>query len=147
MVKPILIKKDGKEFHISVGAIIKKDEKFLLVDRNLMPFGFAAIAGHVDEGEEKEKALVREVKEETNLDVKKFKLLFNGESKYPCVYKFNNHTWHIYECEVEGKLKGSKKEVKSIGYFSKEEINKLYKDKKLEPIWETWFKKLGVINE
>ena len=112
-----------------------------------MPFGFAAIAGHVDEGEEKERALVREIKEETNLDVKNFKFLFKGESNHYCNRHIKYHIWHVYECEVKGKLKFNKREAKSIGYFSKEEINKLYKDKKLEPIWETWFKKLGVINE
>ena len=49
--------KDGKLMHYSVGALIKKDGKYLLIDRVKPPLGFAGIAGHIDEGEDEIKAL------------------------------------------------------------------------------------------
>ena len=55
----------GEPLHFSVGALIEKGGKFLLIDRNLHPFGFACVAGHVDEGELPEEALKREAKEES----------------------------------------------------------------------------------
>ena len=53
-----------------VGAIIKQDEKLLMLDRKNFPFGWACPAGHVETGETIEQALVREIKEETNLDIR-----------------------------------------------------------------------------
>jgi ADP-ribose pyrophosphatase YjhB (NUDIX family) len=70
MPKPVLSKsKDGQPMHYSVGALIQKDGKYLLIDREIKPYGYAGPAGHIDEGETKEQALVREVKEETGLGI------------------------------------------------------------------------------
>ena len=77
---------DGKLLHYAVGALVKKDDKYLLVDRATLPLGFACIAGHVDEGEDEKQALIREVKEETGLDVKEIKLIGNEiVEDNPCV--------------------------------------------------------------
>ena len=54
--------KSGKPMHYSVGAIIKKDDKYLLLDRVKPPFGFASVAGHIDEGEDEITTLKREIK-------------------------------------------------------------------------------------
>ena len=58
----------------SVSGIIIKDNKTLLVRRNRQPYKgtWSAPAGFIDYGEHPEEALVREVKEETNLDVKEY---------------------------------------------------------------------------
>ena len=42
---------NGQILHYSVGALIKKDGKYLLIDRVNPPFGLAGLAGHVDIGE------------------------------------------------------------------------------------------------
>ncbi len=49
----------GAQMHFSVGAVIEVGGKYLLIDRDMEPFGFAGIAGHIDEGETPEEALFR----------------------------------------------------------------------------------------
>lgn len=145
-IKPDPRDKVYKNRHFSVGAVIKNKNKFLLINRNLYPPGYAGIAGHVNKNEKPLQALRREVKEETNYNIVKYKLLFheivNGNE---CRTSFRIHEWRLYDCKCTGKLKMLKREEKSIGYFTKEQINKIYKQKKLEPVWEYWFKKIKVI--
>ncbi|MFH1358377.1 MAG: NUDIX domain-containing protein [archaeon] len=136
----------GEEMHYSVGAVIKKiengEEKYLLIDRAIPPYGFAGVAGHIDEGERAEESLVREVKEECGLDVVDFKLLFEEERKGNwCSKGCKVHYWYLFECDVKGDVKRSLGETKSIAWFSKDEIKKL----KLELVWKYWFEKLGVL--
>jgi len=134
--------KNNKLMHYSVGALIKRDDKYLLIDRVKTPFGFAGIAGHIDEGENKEIALSREVKEEGGLTIKKYNLLLEEELDWDtCSKGVEAHYWYLYECEVEGDIIQNKTETKSIGWYTLEEIKKL----KLQNVWEYWFKKLKII--
>ncbi|MEK6959849.1 MAG: NUDIX domain-containing protein, partial [Nanoarchaeota archaeon] len=66
---------DGQKMHYSVGAVIERNGLYLLIDRAKPPFGFAGIAGHVDEGESAEQAIIREVREESGLVVKRYSLV------------------------------------------------------------------------
>lgn len=141
MPKPKIIIKNNKKAHVSVGAIIKKGKKYLLLERKIKPFGFAPPAGHVDIGETPLNALIREVKEESGLDVYECKLLLNELKSFEkCVYGLNSHYWYIYECKTKGKLKINSKEEKSINWYTLKEIKKL----KLEKAWNYWFKELSV---
>lgn len=127
--------------HFSVGAIIKKDDKYLLIDRASPPPGFSAIAGHIEAREKTEDALLREVNEESGLQVVGYKLLCE-ETLYGNICKrgVTNHHWFVFECEVAGEIIKNG-ESKSIGWYSKEEIKNL----NLEPSWQHFFKKLEVI--
>ena len=130
--------------HVSVGAIIKnEDNKILMLDRAYFPFGWACPAGHVDKNEDPEQALKREIKEETNLDIKTYKLLIHEFVEWnKCIKGVKGHDWYVYEIgEWQGKIKQNKREVKEINWFSPDEIKKL----KLEQIWQYWFKKLRII--
>jgi len=128
--------------HFSVGAIIKKDNKFLLIDRAIKPFGFASIAGHVDQGETTLQSLHRELQEESGLKITKETLIFEEELDWNwCSKNANTHYWYVFECEVTGEVIHNKEEAKSIGWYTKEQIQNL----KLEPVWEYWFKKLKVV--
>ena len=134
--------KTSKQMHYSVGAIIKINGKYLLIDRKNAPLGFAGLAGHVDEGEDEIQALVREVAEESGLKVEGYNLLFQEELDWNwCSKGAGTHFWFLYECEVSGRLKDKIPEAKSIGWHSPEEIGKM----KLEPVWEYWFKKLALV--
>lgn len=131
-----------KEMHYSVGALIKRDGKFLLIDRAKPPFGFAGLAGHVDEGETEAEALLREVEEESGLKVEEYKLLFEEEVGWNvCNKGVTGHFWYLFKCEASGEIRKDEYEEKSIGWYSEEEIAKL----KLEPVWEYWFRKLRII--
>jgi len=61
--------KVSKDKHFSVGALIKNKDKYLVINRNLYPPGYAGIAGHVQKNESIIEALKREVKEETGLEI------------------------------------------------------------------------------
>lgn len=135
--------KDGKTIHYSAGAIIVNDKnEVLLIDRATPPFGLAGIAGHVDEGEEPERAVVREVEEEIGLKLRKPELLCEEFVDWNwCGGGITGHHWHLYTGVVEGKPTIQQDEVKSANWYPIASISKL----KLEPVWEHWFKKSGYI--
>ncbi len=145
-VKPDPTDKVEGNKHFSVGALIKKNNKYLLIDRNIFPPGYAGIAGHINKNESTLHALKREVKEQTNYSIINKRLLFHEIiDGNPCRTGFITHEWHLFECKCKGNIKILKREEKSIGYYTEEQIDKLYKKKKLEPIWGYWFKKLKII--
>lgn len=132
--------------HYSAGAIIKNDKgEILMIDRLKQPFGFACPAGHIDEGETDIEAVTREVEEETGLVIKM--LLKHDTSDFKdipqetCSRGVSIHKWSIFSVVAEGKLIVKVDEVKSIGWYSVEEIKKL----SLETVWKYWFEKLKII--
>jgi len=140
------IETPSKPIHFSVGGIIKNAiGEYLLIDRLKKPYGFACPAGHVDEGETSYTAIVREVEEETGLKPIKVKEIEIDECdnipQEPCSRGVTNHIWMIYEIEAEGELIFKADEVKSIGWYSIEEIKTL----PLEQVWKYWFEKLKII--
>ena len=134
---------NGKIAHYSVGALIERNGVYLLLDRARPPYGFAAPAGHVDEGETEDEALIREVKEETGFNVDKYKLILEDEIDWvACNQGADFHYWYLYDCNISGIMKRNPEEAKSIGWYSRDEIKKL----ELESVWDYYFKKLGIID-
>lgn len=107
----------------TVATIIEKKNKILLVKRNHKPFKnhWALPGGHIDRGETPEKAVIREVKEETNLRIR-------PELFMECVEIFKKIKWYahvyVFAGKAEGIIKIKDKEIKDIKLFS---INKLPK--------------------
>ena len=138
---------NGQLMHYSVGAIIKRDNKYLLIDRQKEPFGMAGIAGHVDMGEDEITALYREVREEAGLFVNKHEMLLKEEVfNNICSKGVDVHYWYLFQCEVLGNIIWNEGETKSIGWYKEEEIQHFYVVNRLEPVWEYWFKKLRIIS-
>ena len=138
------ISSKGQPMHYSAGAIIKKDGKYLLIERAHPPYGFAGPAGHIDKGETPEEAVKREVREETGLIVaKSSKLLQKEVQKNTCICTtgITVHHWHLFECVAAGIPKRNQQETKSIGWYTPAEIKKLT----LEPVWKYWLTKLKII--
>ena len=68
-----------KEYRIGAGAIIVQEERILLVRHSATVHGHTVLVGpggHVENDESIIQAAVREVKEETGLDVNPYKILF-----------------------------------------------------------------------
>lgn len=108
----------------------------------MKPLGFAGIAGHINEGETPEKALVRKVFEESALKIKNCSLFFKEEVEWNwCRAGIKSHYWYLYSCEVEGEPKNNPEASKSINWYTPDKIKKL----KLESVWKYWFEKLGVL--
>lgn len=142
MAQPKVENRNGANTHVSVGAIIKREGKYLLMERNKEPLGFAAPAGHVDEGETPEAAIAREVLEEVGLAVSHAELLFHEFVDWNwCSYNVTGHDWFVYACTTEGEVVADRHEAKSYAWHSPEEIRNLT----LEPVWEYWFKKMNII--
>jgi ADP-ribose pyrophosphatase YjhB (NUDIX family) len=147
MYNPIMTIKveeiDGEKYHYVVGFLIEKNDKYLLMNRKIYPYGYAAPCGHVDEGESIGQAINRELEEETGLGLENYHKIYDDViAVNPCHYdNVYKHKTTVYEVTTFGKLKVDDKEFKSFGWFNKEEIAKL----DLEPMWKVIFEKIGFL--
>lgn len=136
-----------KRTRATVGAIIEKDGKILLVERNTEPFkGYWAIpGGHIDFGEMAEQAIIREAKEETGLDIKPEFFRYFEEIIDEC-------DWHsvvlVFSCDFSGKeiidkhidAEGVKQgEITDLKWFDYKEIKNLKLAFKHKEILDEWF--------
>lgn len=92
--------KDGQIIHESVGAILKRKGKVLLLKRRKYPYKYTIPAGHLEEGENKTDAVLREIKEETGLEVGDVEEIFEGELKDKCRRGADRHYWNLFESVI-----------------------------------------------
>lgn len=149
--------------HTSVGMLVWKDEKLLLIERAKFPFGFAIPAGHVDGDPSYEESAKRELSEEVGLEAGSLKLLAEGRKENPCRREDGSwHYWKMYEVVTTGDIKRSEDETRQVGWYTKEQIQELrdktkkYMNKEiaesdweqspgLEPVMYEWFKELNIL--
>lgn len=129
-----------KELPSTVQVYLKKDDSYLLLYRNkkkndMNEGKWIGVGGHVEKGETIDQAVIREVKEETGLDVHSLKC--NGEvlfinddyQEMMYIYKIDDFSGSLIECD-EGELKWIK-----------------IKDMLLLPMWEGDKAYLGKLEE
>ena len=121
-------KKKNKRFpRVTIDAIVMENEKILLVQRGKPPFvdSWALPGGHIELGELVEDAVIREIKEETSLDIK-IEKLFNVYSQ-PGRDPRGHYITIVYVCIVKNKkqqvLGGD--DAKEAKFFDLQEISKL----------------------
>ena len=149
--------------HTSVGMLVWKDDRLLLIERARPPFGFAAPAGHVDGDPTYEIAAERELKEEVGLTTTNLVLLTEGRRENHCRREDGTwHYWKVYQMTTMGDVDRSKDETKQVNWYTREEIrafaekteaynrgeiseDEWSKNPGLEPIWCEWFKELNII--
>jgi len=99
-----------KHTHLSVYAIIKRNNKFLLIKKARGPYTnmFDLPGGKIEFGETPEQALVREVMEETSLQVKAHSLAFCDSICFQHTATADNsaeelhHIGIVFDVETEG---------------------------------------------
>ncbi len=110
---------------VTVAGIIIKNRRILLEKRKTNPFKnyWCLPGGHVEKYETAEKAIKREVEEETGLKVTKAKFLFYQDEILPRI------KWHavvlVFLCKTKGKIKMNEKEVSEIKWFEIKESLRL----------------------
>jgi 8-oxo-dGTP pyrophosphatase MutT (NUDIX family) len=132
--------------HKSVGVVIKnKKEEILMIERVKFPFGWACPAGHIDDGEKPEVALLREVREEIGLEIENIKLLIHEFVDWnKCSRGVVGHDWYLFEAQFsKGDLVIEQKEVKNFQWVSQNKLKNL----QLEEVWKMWFEHLGYLRE
>jgi len=129
--------KEGKyDFHYRVVGIITKDDKYFIQNIEGKDY-FVLPGGHVRAGENSDNALIREIKEEVEIDIMKedFRLVCYHEN----IYEKNNRIEHwieqYYLIDVKGKLEKDNWSyiehdidgVKKLNYMfvNKEELEKI----------------------
>ena len=104
-----------KELPSTVQVYLKKDDSYLLLYRNkkkndMNEGKWIGVGGHVEKGETIDQAVIREVKEETGLDVHSLKcsgevLFINDDyQEMMYIYKIDDFSGDLIECD-EGELK------------------------------------------
>ena len=99
-------------------AIIVEDGKFLIMQR--IKYGaeyFTLVGGRVNEGENIEQALVREIKEETGLNIVRARLVYIEEHPEP----YNQQ--YIYLCEIGPHAPISLQDTSEEAFMNKLEAN------------------------
>lgn len=149
--------------HKSVGMLVWRNDKLLLIERRKPPFGFAPPAGHIDGDNSFEESARRELKEEVGLEAKNLQLLTEGRKDTSCRRKDGDwHYWKIFKVETGGDIKRNKDETKQADFYTKSGLLALgiktekylrgdikqkdwEKSPGLEPVWYKWLKELNII--
>ncbi|MCP4163985.1 MAG: NUDIX domain-containing protein [Deltaproteobacteria bacterium] len=128
-----------KRVTFAVKGIVFKDNKFLIVKRkDCTPDVWELPGGHLEFGETAEETIVREMKEETNLNVKPTSLLETWNS-----YFHNRQiTGIIYKCEAlhyQVKLSDEHSEYKWISHIDGDFniLHPVFREKMLEWDWNS----------
>jgi ADP-ribose pyrophosphatase YjhB (NUDIX family) len=150
--------------HTSVGILVKRTGRLLLIERRRPPFGYAPPAGHVDGRPSFHAAAAAELFEEVGLKAATLTLIAEGRRDNRCRRPGGSwHFWKIYRAVALGRVKPSRDEVKRASWCSKKELESLadrarrYKaggiDEEnwkqfpgLEPVWLDWLEIAGEIS-
>lgn len=122
------------EYHLTVlGVIARKDGKFLITKRVMTkawaPGWWEVSGGAAMAGEESKEAVLREIKEETGLDVSGFEggYLFSykrenpgeGDNYFVDIYRFvgdfNEEDLKLQEAETDGYMFATTQEIRELG--------------------------------
>jgi 8-oxo-dGTP pyrophosphatase MutT (NUDIX family) len=125
----------------SVGAVIERDGKYLLMDRKYKPLGFASVAGHIEDGQTPEEAVVEEVIEETGMNVISVQKLFEEDVPFDHCWKHEGHYWYVFMVETEGDAQLCEDEHKSVDWYTVKQIKEL----SLDITWKHFFEKLKIL--
>lgn len=109
--------------HWTVGALIERDGKFLIMLKKTWPYLWDMIAGHLTTGEDPAAAVVREVSEETGLRFVEPSRVFQGEIfPEPCRRGVNIHEWYLFRGTADGEVRPDPREVAELRWVTHAEM-------------------------
>lgn len=105
-----------KKFTVSVVAVVVNHEKkVLLLDHILRPgASWALPGGFIEQNEQPETAIKREIGEETKLELKNVRLL--------SVRTINRHIEILFRAESDGEPQPKRDEINAAGWFAPDEM-------------------------
>ena len=105
--------------HTSVGMIIEKEGKILMMDRKKFPLGWACPAGHKEEKENPSEAAIRETLEESGIEVEECEEIFHEFVSWnECDVGEKGHDWFVFKASKwNGKAKKEDEEAHSFQFF------------------------------
>jgi ADP-ribose pyrophosphatase YjhB (NUDIX family) len=112
----LIIKATQKSFTVSVIAIVQNDAgEILLLDHVLRPdSGWGPPGGFIDEGEQPEEAIRRELREETSLELSAVELAW--------VRTLGGHVEIFFRARANGEVKVKSAEIHSANWFARPEM-------------------------
>lgn len=121
-----------------ISVVIKKDNQYLMLQQSKakpFPFKWMPVSGGVEKEETLEEAVIREVREETGLDIEIIGevAILKGDYKVKQLH-FYTANWK------NGQVKIDPREVNDFGWFSYEEILKLDLMNATKIFFEKYFK-------
>lgn len=132
------------QYNVAMSAIVydELEEKILLIQQYGNP-NHILVAGYVGRGETVEAAVVREVKEETNLDV--VSIQFNASQ----FYEKNNVLMLNFACRIkEAAALNCNHEIDQAAWFSPALARDIiYPDSLAQRFLETWLDKQGLVDK
>ena len=104
-------------------AYIEKNNQYLMLlrnkrDKDINKGKYIGVGGHLEKGETKEEALVREIKEETNLDVVKYE--YRGRIVFENTSDNNEIMYLFHVSEVKGEI--SECDEGTLSWIDKDKI-------------------------
>ncbi|MEA3429910.1 MAG: NUDIX domain-containing protein [Nanoarchaeota archaeon] len=104
-------------------VLLVKNDKVLLIHRVKNGKEYWVIpGGHIDEGETHEQAAIREVKEETNLDVINLSLLWEDEKGYVFKAKFTDGELRFTGPELENANENNSYELEWVSVVKAKDL-------------------------
>jgi|SRR5947209_2582102 len=112
--------------HTSVGVLVVRDGRLLLIERARPPYAWAPPAGHVDDGETSEQAAARELQEEVGLTASRLTLVHRGPYRNQCRRPGGDrHHWEVFTADAEGDPVRSETETSSLRWVTPGELAQL----------------------
>ena len=113
---------------LTVDAIVEYQGKIILIKRKNPPHGWALPGGFVDDGESVENAVARELKEETNVDLKDLKQfhVYSDPNRDP---RF--HTVSVVFTATTDTAPKAGDDAKAVGLYTKLEVFELIQSEEI----------------
>ena len=130
-----------------IGAIIKNQQGEYLVQYRLKhPIGLALPAGHIENEEDPESCLKREVAEETGMRFVSYKEVLHETFPNECPKVHEGHEWWVYEVVAEGEpVLCEPDKHKFLRFMSAGEMKQYVEKKEYDPAWfDHIFPALGI---